>query len=116
MRSNEERINAMHARAAELDKQKRARRVRIIQAAGAAVSFAAAVIFAVFIPRLADFEAESPIGPADSAGGMRASIFGDSVALGYIVISVIAFLLGVTLTVFCFRLRKWQEHKDKEEL
>ena len=115
MRTNEERINAMHAQASELKKQKRARQVKIIQAAGAAVSFAATIVLAVCMPRLADFGTGSPIGPADSARDMNASIFGNSTALGYIVIALIAFLLGVTLTIFCFRLREWQKQKDQQE-
>ena len=45
---------------------------------------------------------------------MHASIFAGSGALGYIVIAIIAFLLGVALTMFCIRLREWQERKDKE--
>lgn len=118
MRTNEERINAMHARASELNRQRRARQVRIMQAAGAAVSFAATIVLAVCIPRLANFEAASagsPIGQTGTSGTMNASIFGNSAALGYIVIALIAFLLGVTLTIFCFRLREWQRHKDKQE-
>ena len=115
MRTNEERINAMHARASELNKQRRARQVRIIQAAGAAVSFAATIMLAVCIPRVADFGTGSPIGPAGPAGNMNASIFGNSASLGYIVIALIAFLLGVTLTIFCFRLREWQKQKDQQE-
>ena len=118
MRTNEERINAMHARASELNKQRRARRVRIMQAAGAAVSFAATIVLAVCIPRLVNFETNptgSPIGQAETSGTMNASIFGNSAVLGYVVIALLAFLLGVTLTIFCFRLREWQKHKDEQE-
>lgn len=110
MRTDKERIDMMHARAAQLEKQKRARKVRLMQSAGAVISFAAVILFAVFMPRLPDAGEGTPAGPG---GSMHASIFGDSAALGYIVVSVIAFLLGVVLTVFCFRLRKWQEDKDK---
>ena len=112
MRTDEERINRMHARAAELSRQKRARKVKIMQVAGGVVSFAAAIMLAIFVPRAACLDAGNPAGQTD---GMHASIFGDSAALGYIVIAIITFLLGVTITIFCFRLRKWQEQKDKEE-
>lgn len=110
MRTDKERINMMHARAAQLEKQKRARKVRILQSAGAVISFAAVIMFAIFMPRISDAGEGTPSGPG---GGMHASIFGDSAVLGYIVVSIIAFLLGVVLTVFCFRLRRWQEDKDK---
>ena len=39
-----------------------------------------------------------------------ASMFGGSGALGYIVIALLAFLLGVCVSVLCFRLR--QLHRD----
>lgn len=115
MRTNEERIQAMHTRATELDRQRRVRQVRIMQSAGAVVSFAAVIMIALFMPKLPAVGTGSPEDPAVPTGGMSASIFGDSAALGYIVIALIAFLLGVALTIFCFRLRQWQEHKDKEE-
>ena len=31
-----------------------------------------------------------------------------------IVISILAFLLGITVTVFCFRLKKWMDEKDRK--
>ena len=112
MRTDDERIERMHARAAELSRQKRAHKVKIMQAAGAVASFAAVIMLAVFVPRVTDLEEGNPAG---QTGGMHASIFGDSAALGYIVIAVIAFLLGAAVTIFCFRLRKWQEEKDAEK-
>ena len=50
MRTNEERIAAMHKRAAELEKEKRQRRVLIIQAVSAAACFAAVIALAFFMP------------------------------------------------------------------
>ena len=46
---------------------------------------------------------------------MTGSIFGESPALDYIMISILAFLLGACLTVFCLRLRQWQKSKDEED-
>ena len=40
-----------------------------------------------------------------------ASMYGGGAALGYIVIGLLAFLLGVCVTVLCFRLRQM----DKED-
>ena len=48
-------------------------------------------------------------------GGMYASIFSASPVLGYIVIGIIAFLLGGAVTVFCFRLKQWEKLKNTEE-
>ena len=109
MRTHEERIAAMHARAAELNRARRARKVRIMQISGAAVACAATIMLAVFMPHISDFETNTNAGPTGS-------VFADSGALGYIVIAIIAFLLGVALTMFCIRLSEWQKRKDKEEL
>ena len=71
------------------------------------------LLLAIFVPQ---FTETDTVNPAGQTGGMSASIFGNSTALGYIVIAIIAFLLGIAVTIFCFRLRKWQEGKDKQEL
>lgn len=112
MRTHEERIAAMHARAAELNIARRARKVRIMQVSGAAVACAATVLLAVFMPHISGFELDPETG---SSGTMHASVFGGSGALGYVVIAIIAFLLGVALTMFCTRLSEWRKRKDKEE-
>lgn len=113
MRTDEERINRMHARAAQLNRQKRTNKVKLMQAAGAVVSFAAVIMLAIFVPQSAALDSGNQTG---QTGGMHASIFGDSAALGYIVVAIIAFLLGIAVTIFCFRLRKWQEEKDRQDL
>ena len=41
------------------------------------------------------------------------SIFHDGAALGYIVIGLLAFLLGVCVTVRCFRLRQMNREDDQ---
>jgi membrane protein DedA with SNARE-associated domain len=112
MRTNEERIAEMHARAKELNRQKRTHRVRILQSAFAAACFAAVILMAVYMPKTVTLLTDSA---AASSEDMQASIFIRSGAIGYVVIAVIAFLLGMTVTVFCFCLKKWQEEKEQEE-
>ena len=46
---------------------------------------------------------------------MTGSIFGESIVLDYIMISILAFLLGACVTAFCLRLRKLQKPKDEED-
>lgn len=113
MRTNEERIISMHDRARELNKQLRARRVKVIQSAGAIASFAAVIVLALFMPDTASFSTDSAV---TAPGEMNASIFAGSEVLGYIVIAIIAFLLGMSVTVFCFRLKRWQREKDAEDI
>ena len=117
MRTHKERIAAMHARAEEIEKEQRRRRVRIAQFGTAAASFAAVILLAVFMPQFAPAgpglapESSAPAAPGD----MQASIFSGSGALGYVLIAVIAFLLGAFVTAFCFRLKRWQDKKDRGE-
>ena len=44
-----------------------------------------------------------------------ASIFHGGAALGYIVIGLLAFLLGVCVTVLCFRLRQMSREDDQDK-
>ena len=112
MRTNSERIEEMHRRASAFKKQQRERRVRIVQTVSAAASFAAVILLALFIPKGETFY-EGASGGAQP--GMGASIFSGSGSLGYIVIAVIAFVLGVSVTIFCTYLKKWKNEKDKED-
>lgn len=110
MRTNEERIAAMHARAAEIEKTRIAVRVKALQLSSAAVALAAVILLAVFMP-----DASSLLDPAAGApDDMHASIFGGNAVAAYITIAVIAFVLGVCVTAFCFRLKKWQKYKEQE--
>ena len=97
----------MHARANELNREERVRKVRIMQSAGAAIAVAATIILAVFLPKINDFEPDSVVG----SGDMHASILSNSGTFGYVVIAIIAFLFGVAATMFCYRVREWQERK-----
>ena len=44
-----------------------------------------------------------------------ASMYGGGAALGYIVIGLLAFLLGVCVTVLCFRLRQMNREDGQNE-
>ena len=111
MRTNEERIASMHARAEEMERKQRMSRVRLMQTLASVTSFAAVILLAVFMPKVASFGKD----PASVLqGGMQASILGDSGALAYVVIAVIAFLLGVFVTAFCFSLKRWQDENNQD--
>ena len=42
-------------------------------------------------------------------------MYGGGAALGYIVIGLLAFLLGVCVTVLCFRLRQMNREDDQNK-
>ena len=110
MRTNEERIAAMHERAAELRVEKRKRQAYLAGTASAALCLVLVILLAAQMPRLVPVSVEAPAGP-----GMSGSMFAANGALGYIVIALVAFVLGVCVTVFCFRLKKWRDSADNKE-
>ena len=109
MRSNEQRVAETKRRIAEIERKTRRRRSNGILLAAAAACLTLIVGVSLAMPGLA---AQLP---ADGYAGseMAAGIFHGSAALGYIVIGLLAFLLGVCLTVLCFRLR--QLHRQDKE-
>ena len=54
-------------------------------------------------------------GPVQLPGFACAGIFADSGAPGYIVIALLAFCLGVLITVFCIRLNRYMNEEDKHD-
>ena len=115
MRSHEERVAETKRRIAEMEREKKRRRrgIAMISAAAACLALLAGVCFAM--PGIA---ARAQAG--DYAGlETAASMYGGGAALGYIVVGILAFLLGVCATVLCFRLRQMnredaQEHGSEE--
>ena len=75
-----------------------------------AASFVIIVLLAFTVPGTA---AQIAIG--DYAGyEASASIFAGSVTIGYIAIGLMSFVLGVLVTVLCFKLRDF-ERSDREK-
>ena len=112
MRSNEERVVEVKRRIAEKERQKKLRRSRI-----AAVSAVAACLVLLIGASFAMPGIAAGIQTGDYFGfETAASIFHSGVALGYVVIGLLAFLLGVCVTVLCFRLRQMnrEDGQDKE--
>ena len=110
MRSYEERVAETKRRIAKIEREKRLRR-NTITMASAVVACLALLIGASFaMPGIA-----ASIQAGDYAGfETAASMYGGGVALGYIVIGLLAFLLGVCVTVLCFRLRQ-MNHEDRQD-
>jgi len=110
MHTNEERIAAVHKRAAELEAKSRHNRVRILQSASAAAGILCVIALAVFLP-----DAAASLDASNAAENLRGSIFSENGALSFVVIGIISFLLGVSVSVFCFRLKKWRDDQEKEK-
>ena len=111
MRSHEERVAEAKRRIAKIERAKRRRRNTITIASSVAACLALLVGASLAMPGIA-----AKIQTGDYYGfEMAASIFHGGAALGYIVIGLLAFLLGVCVTVLCFRLRQMNREDDQNK-
>ena len=109
MRSHEERIADTKRRIAKIEQDKRRRRNTITMASAVAACLALLVGASLAMPGIA-----ANLQTGDYSGfETAASIFRGGAALGYIVIGLLAFLLGVCVTVLCFRLRQMSREDDQ---
>ena len=111
MRSHEERVAETKRRITKIEREKRRRRDTITIASAVAACLALLIGASLAMPGIA-----ASIQAGDYSGfETAASIFHGGVALGYIVIGLLAFLLGVSVTVLCFRLRQMNREDDQNE-
>ena len=111
MRSHEERVAETKRRIAKMERENRLRRNTIAMASAVAACLALLVGASFAMPGIA-----ASIQTGDYSGfETAASIFHGGAALGYIVIGLLAFLLGVCVTVLCFRLRQMNREDDQNK-
>ena len=111
MRSHEERVTEVKRRIVAGEREKQQRRGRIIMFAAAAACLALLIGASLAMPGIA-----ASIQTEDYSGfETAASMYGGGAALGYIVIGLLAFLLGVCVTVLCFRLRQMNREDGQDE-
>ena len=110
MRSHEERFAEAKRRIAARQREMRLRRSRIAGISAAAACLALIVGISCMMPGIA-----AKIQTGDYTGFETAgSVFHSSAALGYIVIGLLAFLLGVCVTILCFRLRQLEREDERD--
>ena len=109
MRSHEERVAEAKRRIAAGEQENRRQRDRRTVALAAAACLALLIGASLAMPGIA-----ARIQINDYAGfETAAGIFRSSAALGYIVIGLFAFLLGVCVTILCFRLRQMHQEDTR---
>ena len=107
MLSHEERIAEVKRRTAEKERQKRLRRRWISAVSGVA----ACLGISLSMPGIVE-----QIEPGTFSGfETAATMLGGSAALGYIVIGLLAFVLGVCVTILCFRVRLLNREEQPDE-
>ena len=105
VRTNEERMRLIRKKTLE---RRRAAHRRGLDALCAALGLLAVTGIGVFMPGAVPPHAGNP---AESAPG-AAALMADHAALGYILMGVLAFLLGVCVTVLLYRLRRRKGRED----
>ena len=110
MRTNEERARLIHKRTAEIKRERQKKKQRALDIICIAACLILIIGIGSFMPGLA---AGIPGGEVHHASG-AASLVGSHAALGYILMGIMAFLLGVCVTVLLYRLRRRNERKQRE--
>ena len=111
MRSHEERVAETKRRITKIERENRLRRNTITMASAVAACLALLIGAALAMPGIA-----ANIQTGDYVGfETAASMYGGGAALGYIVIGLLAFLLGACVTVLCFRLRQMNREDGQNE-
>ena len=106
MRTSKERARLIHRRTAEIKQERRIKRQRRLDAACMAACLFLVIGIGALMPGLMRNTADGGI--AHPSG--TASLLGSHAALGYIIMGLLAFLLGVCVTVLLYRLhrRRWR--------
>ena len=112
MRSHEERVAETKRRIAKMEREKQRRRNTITMASAVAACLILLIGASLAMPGIAARIQTGYYSGFETA----ASIFHGGASLGYIVIGLLAFLLGVCVTVLCFRLRQMsrEDGQDRE--
>ena len=111
MRSHEERVAETKRRIAKIERAKRRRRNTITISSSVAACLALLIGASFAMPGIAASIQTDNYSGFETA----ASMYGGGAALGYIVIGLLAFLLGVCVTVLCFRLRQMNREDDQNK-
>ena len=110
MRTDEERAGLIHKRTAEIKRERQRKKQRALDGSCIGACLVLIVGIGSFLP---DWVVGIPGGEVHHASG-AASLVGSHAALGYILMGLMAFLLGVCVTVLLYRLHRRNERKQRE--
>lgn len=111
MRSHEERIAEVKRRIVEKERQKRRQRRQIAAVSGVAACLAVIVGASFAMPGISEQIMQGTSSGFETAG----TILGGGTVPGYIIIGLLAFLIGVCVTILCFRIRRLDKEEQTEE-
>ncbi|MGM9668236.1 MAG: MgtC/SapB family protein [Faecousia sp.] len=110
MRTNEERAGLIHKRRLEIKRERQKKKQRALDMICIAACLILVVGIGSFLP---DWVVGVPGGEVHHASG-AASLVGSHAALGHILMGLMAFLLGVFVTVLLYRLHRRNKRKQQE--
>lgn len=111
MRSTDERVAAIKGRVKELERKKKQRQYCCISLLAATACLALIAVMGVFMPSIMKGLEQGDY----TNTGMMASIFYEGGSLGYILVGLLAFALGICLTVLCLLLHR-RNKRDMEDV
>lgn len=111
MRTTEERARLIHKRTAELKLERQKKKQRGLDAVCVAVCLLVVAGIGTLMPNLMRGVADGGVSHASGAASLVAS----HAALGYILMGLMAFLLGMCVTVLLYRLRRRNEYRHQED-
>ena len=112
MLKNEERIAEVKRRIGEKERQQRLRHRRIVSAFCIAACLAVIVGVSFVMPGIVRTDYAPVLLPVLKR---QQQVLGGGTALGYMVIGLLAFILGVCVTILCFRIRQLNKEEQTEE-
>ena len=101
MRNTEQRVVAVKRRTKEIQREKQMRRNRIVGISSVAACLFSVIGLAFAMPGIME---GLPVGEYTYSGA-AASIFDGGGGFGYVLIGLLAFVLGVSVTILCYRIR-----------
>ena len=108
--TNEERMDKIRKRAAELRKQDQRKKLIFSEISCVAACLAIIVCMGFYIPSVTENLSYKSINQASAT----ASIIGNNGALGYIIMGILAFALGVCVTILFYKIRERNRQNTKE--
>lgn len=110
MRTNKERAGLVHKRTAEIKRERKKKKQRTLDMICIAACLILVVGSGLFMPGWVEGITGGEVHHTSGA----ASLVGCHTALGYILIGLLSFLLGVCVTVLLYRLHRRNEREQQE--
>lgn len=110
MRNTEERVLAVQLKVKAIETKKRKTKRQLINCSAVAFSLVLIVGLSILIPGIMETISDSNYNNL----GAFASIFKGSDFLGYVLIGILAFALGVSATILSYKIKKRDQLLEKE--